>query len=584
MTVNPIQYTSRTFNTVMNDINSDTELKDTPEWWKRGLAGIMDVLSMYENAIANQSFPRSAFTRLAVSDLLALIDYYLDPKATSSGILLYYLDAGTSFPKTILVEDLGARSQGTIVVSSRKYEARSAEVMASTSEGFVTDFAVDNNLDIARVYITGEKVQVATDNTLPSPLAASTDYYVIYVSDTEIVLATSLANAYAGTEITLLSDGVGNHTIDLFSVQVTSYQQETQDQYTVGRSDGISSWQKFDLQFLDVVEDTLEVTINSVSWDIVDSLVYSTSTDTHCLLRYNTDNSSYVLFGDGTYGKIPGNFDVLIDHATGGGLESNISKIDKINVYAGSDSDVLGVSNPSAFTGGSEVEDIETAKVLGPLLLKARDRFVTSDDAKALSLSFGGITRVAVLKNLYGLLSAGIAIVPSGGGLPSSALKTSLQTYLIDRTILESVDTRVIDPTYVTVTPVSQIKVDSGYTFAGIKNYVMLAFDLLFSEVTSEYKADYLQNGVASVTTLINAKWSFTFTISDYPQIERLISNVTATDFGESFQESDVFGFVDTFVYGVDYLTVSSPAFPIVVDDDEISTDDVLTGNITEIP
>jgi microcystin-dependent protein len=61
---------------------------------------------------------------------------------------------------------------------------------------------------------SGVKVRFSTTGTLPSPLSANTDYYVIYVSDTEIKLATSLANAQAGSAIDLTATGSGVHTVD----------------------------------------------------------------------------------------------------------------------------------------------------------------------------------------------------------------------------------------------------------------------------------------------------------------------------------------------------------------------------------
>lgn len=584
MADNPIQYTSRTFLQVMNDFNNDSELVDKPEWFKRMIAGSHDVLSMYENAIANQSFLRTAFTRQAVADLLALIDYQLSWKTTSSGTLLFYLSPTTVFPKTIDVENLKARSAGTIQVASKMYEARAGATMAATSEGFTTDFASDNNLDVAREYMTGEKVRVSTDNTLPDPLAAGTDYYVIKQSATEITLAESLAEAYAGTEITLTSDGVGNHTITLLSVQVTCYQQETQEDVSIGTSDGSTEWQQFDLPDLDILSDTLTLTINAQTWTVVENLVESSSTDRNFLHRYNTDGSSYIIFGNGTYGAIPGNFEILADYSYGGGIDSNISTADRINSYAGSDTDVLGVSNPSAFTGGSDEENLESAKLLGPTLLKARDRFVTVEDGKALALAYGGIIRVAVNKNVYGLLSAQVPIVPAGGGNPSAGLKSALQTYLIDRTVLDSIDVRVEDPTYNTVSVTAAIKVLSGYVFADIKDYITLAFRLIFSEVTYEIQQEYEQNGIADAMSYINNKWSYTFSTADYTQIILLLDNITASDFGTDFQESDVLAIIDNYVEGVDYLTITLPAFPVTQADDEITQDDIDPVNITEIP
>lgn len=582
---NPIQYTSRTYDSVISDINNDEDLIDKPEWFKRYIAGSHDVLSMYENAIANESHLRTCFTRQAAADLLALIDYELSEKSTSSGSLCFYLDADSvSFPKVIDVADLAARNEGTLTVSSKKFEARSGTTMSATAETFTTDFASDSLLDVARVYTTGEKVRVSTTNTLPSPLAAATDYYVIYSSDTEIELAETLADAFAGTNITLLSDGVGTHTITLYSVIVTCYQQETKSQQSIGTSDGTSIWQQFDLPDLDVIRDTLEVEINSVSWTVVTTLVDSESTDKELLLRYNTDNSSYLLFGNGTYGAVPGNFAIYVTYAIGGGILSNVSKLNSIVNYAGSDSDVLGVSNVTTFTGGASEETIASAKILAPILLKARDRFVTSIDGEALANNYLGVALCGIVKNAYGVLSAQVPIVPSGGGSPSSALKTALQTYLIDRTILEEADIRVTDPTYNTVTIVAQVKVlTDDYTFTDIKPYVMLALRLLFYEASVEITNEYEQDGIAAAVTAINTIWSTSFSTSDYTQIATLLDNLPENAFDKDFQESDVLGYVDSFVDGVDYLTISSPAFPITQASDEITTDNILTGNITEI-
>jgi len=585
MTTNPIQYTSRTFLTVLNDLNNDVELADKPEWFKRAIAGYVDIVSMYENAIANQSFLRTAFTRQAVADLLELIDYQLDWKTTSSGVILFYLNPDTVvFPKTILQADLKARSAGTIAIASKMFESRALTTMVATSEGFTTDFATDNNLDVLRVYTTGEKVRVSTDNTLPAGLSASTDYYVIKKSTTEITLAETLNDAYQGNEVTLTSDGVGNHTVALYSVQVTCYQQDSREDISLGESDGSTEWQSFDLSDLDILEDTIVLTINALSWTRVDSLVESLSTDRHFLLRYNTDGSSKVLFGNGTYGLIPPNFEILADYSYGGGADSNISSVNRVTAYSGSDSDIVGVSNPETFTGGSNEENVESAKLLGPLLLKARDRFVTVEDGEALALAYGGIIRVAVNKNVYGLLSCQVPIVPSGGGNPSGALKTALQDYLISRTVLATIDVRVETPTYNPISSTAQIKVLPGYVFADILDYITLAFRLVYSEVTYEIQQDYEQNGIASAIEYINNKWTYSFTSADNSQLIQLIENAVSTDFGKTFQESDVLAYVDTYVEGVDYLIITLPAFPIVNADDEITQDNLTPANITETP
>ena len=101
----PIKYTSRDFWSITNDINSDAELVDKPDWFKRIWAGVGDELAMNEDAIANQAYLRTAFTTSAVRDLLKQIDYELTAHTTSSGTLLFYISRTASFPVTFTQSD-----------------------------------------------------------------------------------------------------------------------------------------------------------------------------------------------------------------------------------------------------------------------------------------------------------------------------------------------------------------------------------------------------------------------------------------------------------------------------------------------
>jgi hypothetical protein len=61
--------------------------------------------------------------------------------------------------------------------------------------------------------LTGTRVRLTTTTTLPGGLATATDYFVIRVSDGTCRLATTYANAIAGTAIDITSAGTGTHTI-----------------------------------------------------------------------------------------------------------------------------------------------------------------------------------------------------------------------------------------------------------------------------------------------------------------------------------------------------------------------------------
>lgn len=67
----------------------------------------------------------------------------------------------------------------------------------------------------AHGYLTGDQVQVSSATTLPAGLSAATYYYVIKLTDNTFKLASSLANALAGTAVDITDTGTGVHTITL---------------------------------------------------------------------------------------------------------------------------------------------------------------------------------------------------------------------------------------------------------------------------------------------------------------------------------------------------------------------------------
>ena len=62
-------------------------------------------------------------------------------------------------------------------------------------------------------FMTGSRVRLATTNTPPSGLATVTDYWIIKVNDTTVALATSFADALAGTRLGFSDQGLGTHTV-----------------------------------------------------------------------------------------------------------------------------------------------------------------------------------------------------------------------------------------------------------------------------------------------------------------------------------------------------------------------------------
>lgn len=105
---------------------------------------------------------------------------------------------------------------------------RKTPITATTADtttntlGFGDTFSADAGTDVCTYtstanipsnILTGTRVRLTTTTTLPAGLALATDYYVIRLSDTTFSLATSYANAVAGTAINITDAGTGTHTI-----------------------------------------------------------------------------------------------------------------------------------------------------------------------------------------------------------------------------------------------------------------------------------------------------------------------------------------------------------------------------------
>ncbi len=97
----------------------------------------------------------------------------------------------------------------SVAVSGTGATVQAAAVATHLAGGVASEVDVSANtlaLD-ASAMTTGLKVRLTTTGTLPAPLALATDYFVIKTSDVLIQLATSLANAEAGTAVNITDQG-----------------------------------------------------------------------------------------------------------------------------------------------------------------------------------------------------------------------------------------------------------------------------------------------------------------------------------------------------------------------------------------
>ncbi len=123
--------------------------------------------------------------------------------------------AATTQPSVVTLIDVVGFYRVTTVTTAT---AQSTTNTLGQSDTFTADAGTDvctwsSTANIPSNILTGTRVQLTTTTTLPAGLSTATNYYVIKVSDTTFKLATSYANAVAGTAINITDAGTGTHTV-----------------------------------------------------------------------------------------------------------------------------------------------------------------------------------------------------------------------------------------------------------------------------------------------------------------------------------------------------------------------------------
>ena len=122
-----------------------------------------------------------------------------------------YTAAATTAPGMAMLVDLLGFYRVTSVTTITAQATTNTLVAFSTfTADASTDIITHSNINLMNY----SKVQVSSTTTLPAGLSAATNYFVIKVTDTTCKLATSYANAVAGTAINITDAGTGTHSIN----------------------------------------------------------------------------------------------------------------------------------------------------------------------------------------------------------------------------------------------------------------------------------------------------------------------------------------------------------------------------------
>lgn len=340
-------------------------------------------------------------------------------------------------------------------------------------------------------------------------------------------------------------------TAGTLTSSVVCTQGETIADEILGSSDGTTD-QAFAASRKLVLRNSETVQVNDgyewVTWTRVENFVLSDADDAHYRVENDEDGGYWIVFGDGTRGRIPprGVNNVRATYRIGGGLTGNVG-VGAITEILTAVDYVDSVANALAASGGSEAETIEHARIFAPASIRTLGRGVTLEDYETLcrtrvSTTFGGIANVKAYTT--GGLAVRVMIVPQAGGYPSTGLKAELQTYLISCR-MACMGVTVIDPVYKAIDIAATVYASANYSPSAI---------------------------AAAVRDRVMAHLS--------PTYQDPATGLYPHGFGRNVYMSDLYALIDG-TAGVDHCTITAPTANQIVKDYEIATVGDLSITVT---
>ena len=180
-----------------------------------GWASVADVLTFYQERIANEGYLRTATERRSVLELARLVGYTLRPGVAATVFLAYLLDPNQTVPVDILT---GARSQsipgpGETAQSfetSDDFEAHSDWNNLQVRLTEPQDITFQNALSVAQIYVAGTSTNVKTGDSL-----------LLSFGSAYVIRKVTAVNAQFDTQRTLIVfQTVPQHTFDVLAALV----------------------------------------------------------------------------------------------------------------------------------------------------------------------------------------------------------------------------------------------------------------------------------------------------------------------------------------------------------------------------
>ena len=363
-------------------------------------AHIGDILSYYQDRVANESFLGTAQTRRSVIEHLRLIGYEL----------------GTAAP---------AAASLSITVPGNKTDT----VSIGKGDAFATKSQKDR--PAVRFEYTRDSPLVINFGMLPV-VGGKKTFVGVPVEEGRLIKA----------EVLGVSDGTANQRFPLTRAGVILSRLDTTQQAS------------------DVVVQT-RLSGGATPWSRKESLAFSENA-LDFVVEVDEANRATVVFGDGVFGTIPQQgAQIVATYRTGGGTAGNVVAGTIATIVDAPALTLLGgvsVTNPASATGGAERESIAHAVQQAPAVFRSLRRAVTAADYEALARSYKGVGKVRAVGSAWNTVT--LYVAPVGGGKVSDVLEAGLIGYFEDKRMLSQI-VEVSDVDYVPIYVTAEIAVQS---------------------------------------------------------------------------------------------------------------------------
>ena len=367
-------------------------------------AHVGDVLSYYQDRIANESFLTTARTRRSVIDHLRLIGYQLRTASPAATVLDVTVPGNTEREVTI-------RRGDAFATKSRK-DSRSVRF----------EYTRDQPLTIAFADIDPDSTGRKTYPGVPVEQGRLFERETLAVADGKPDQRYPLPRP----GVILHPPGAGRRystDVELFS--------------TLG--DDVTAWTRRD------------------------TLAFSGPGQRDFLVDIDENDQATVRFGDGANGAIPeAGAALTVTYRTGGGSDGNVDANTVITIIDAAALSDIGaiVTNPLPANGGADRESIEHAVRQAPLIFRSFQRAVTTADYEALARTVNGVAKVRAAGDGWNQVT--LFVAPAGGGKVSDELEIRLKAYFEDKRMLSQV-VEIGDVDYVEIRVTAIVGIESYY-------------------------------------------------------------------------------------------------------------------------